>query len=43
MKGGKDPASPCMQKDDMDKIYPEYVKAELVALASPMYYWGFSS
>ena len=22
--GGKDPASPCVQKDDMEKIYPEY-------------------
>ena len=22
--GGKDPQSPCLQKDDMDKIYPAY-------------------
>ena len=22
MKGGKDKASPCVQKDDMNKIYP---------------------
>lgn len=40
--GGKDPASPCVQKDDMDRIYPEYQGADLVVLASPMYYWGFS-
>lgn len=41
-KGGKDPSSPCVQKDDMDKIYPAYKEADLVVLASPMYYWGIS-
>jgi multimeric flavodoxin WrbA len=41
-KGGKDPASPCVQKDDMLKIYPHYVEADLVVLASPMYYWSIS-
>lgn len=40
--GGKDKSSPCVQKDDMLKIYPEYMAAEIVVLASPMYYWGFS-
>lgn len=40
--GGKDKNSPCVQKDDMLKIYPEYVAADIVVLASPMYYWGFS-
>lgn len=40
--GGKDKNSPCVQKDDMLKIYPEYTKADIVVLASPMYYWGFS-
>lgn len=40
--GGKDKASPCVQKDDMIKIYPEYAAADIVVLASPMYYWGFS-
>lgn len=42
MKGGKDPQSPCTQKDDMDLIYPLYREADVVVLASPMYYWGFS-
>ncbi len=42
MKGGKDPLSPCVIKDDMDSIYPVYEKADLVVLASPMYYWNFS-
>ena len=40
--GGKDHNSPCVQKDDMLKIYPEYTNSDIVVLASPMYYWGFS-
>lgn len=42
MKGGKDPASPCVQKDDMDTIYPAYSEADIVVLASPMYFWSMS-
>ena len=42
MKGGKDPASPCVQKDGMEKVYPAYVAADIVVLASPMYYWSVS-
>jgi len=42
MKGGKDSAHPCVQKDDMDKIYPAYVQADIVVLASPLYYWSVS-
>ena len=30
--GGKDCNSPCVQKDDMDKIYPIYKDADLVVL-----------
>ena len=33
---------PCVQKDDMQKIYPAYKDADIVVLASPMYYWGIS-
>ena len=40
--GGKDPASPCVQKDDMEKIYPAYREADVVVLASPMYYWNIT-
>lgn len=40
--GGKDPASPCTQKDDMDKIYPAYMAADVVVTASPLYYWTLS-
>lgn len=42
MKGGKNPQSPCVQKDGMEEIYPAYIRADLVALASPMYYWSVS-
>lgn len=42
MKGGKNPASPCVQKDGMEKIYPAYVEADIVVLASPLYYWTVS-
>ena len=37
--GGRDVASPCVQKDDMEKIYPEYIEADVVVFASPLYYW----
>lgn len=40
--GGKNPESPCVQKDDMDKIYPFYKEADVVVLASPLYYWNIS-
>lgn len=40
--GGKDSAHPCVQRDDMEKIYPAYQEADVVVLASPMYYWGIS-
>ncbi len=42
MQGGRDTKSPCVQKDGMEKIYPVYREADIVVLASPMYYWGFS-
>lgn len=40
--GGKDADSPCVQKDDMGKIYPAYREADIVVLASPLYYWTLS-
>lgn len=40
--GGKDPESPCVQKDDMHTIYPVYKEADIVVLASPLYYWMIS-
>ncbi len=41
-KGGKNPDSPCTIKDDMDKIYSHYRQADVVVLASPLYYWNVS-
>lgn len=41
-RGGRDPSSPCVQKDDMERIYPSYRQADVVVLASPMYYWSVS-
>ena len=41
-RGGKDVNSPCVQKDDMEKIYPAYIEADVVVLASPLYYWNIS-
>ncbi|AEF84712.1 multimeric flavodoxin WrbA family protein [Treponema primitia ZAS-2] len=40
--GGKNIDSPCVQKDDMDKIYPAYREADVIVLASPLYYWQLS-
>lgn len=40
--GGKNPDHPCVQKDDMDKIYPAYKAADIVVLATPLYYWTIS-
>lgn len=40
--GGKDLSSPCVQKDDMQKIYPVYEECDILVLPSPMYYWGIS-
>ena len=42
VKGGSDVSSPCVQKDGMTEIYPAYRAADIVVLASPMYYWGLS-
>ena len=40
--GGRDMDHPCTQRDDMEKIYPAYVEADVVVLASPLYYWFVS-
>ena len=41
-QGGKDPEHPCVQRDDMERIYPVYREADVVVLASPLYYWTIS-
>ncbi|MCI8440962.1 MAG: flavodoxin family protein [Provencibacterium sp.] len=40
--GGKDREHPCVQRDDMEKIYPAYKEADVVVLATPLYYWTIS-
>nr|MDD6335236.1 NAD(P)H-dependent oxidoreductase [bacterium] len=40
--GGKNPENPCVQQDDMALIYPHYRQADVVVLASPMYYWSIT-
>jgi multimeric flavodoxin WrbA len=32
----------CVQKDDMQQVYPALAEAEMVVLASPVYYFGFT-
>lgn len=41
-RGGKDPEHPCTQRDDMEMVYPVYREADIVVLASPLYYWFIS-
>jgi len=33
---------PCVQRDDMDKIYSAVKDCDVVVLASPLYYWNMS-
>ena len=33
---------PCVQKDDMAQIYPAVKDADVVVLATPLYYWNMS-
>lgn len=32
----------CIQRDDMDKVYPELAAADVVVFASPVHYFAFS-
>ncbi len=38
--GGREPSHPCVQRDDMDKIYPVYREADIIVFATPLYYWS---
>lgn len=33
---------PCVQRDDMDSIYPAVRECDVLVLASPLYYWNIS-
>lgn len=43
LQGGRDPESPCVQKDGMEQIYALYRKADYIVFASPLYFWSFSA
>ena len=32
----------CVQKDDMEKVYPELATADMIVFASPVHYFAFS-
>lgn len=34
------PENPCVQKDDMTKIYAAFAKCDVVVFASPVYFWS---
>jgi len=41
--GGRgDRDCPCVQRDDMDKIYPAVKDCDVIVLATPLYYWNMS-
>ncbi len=40
--GHSSKACPCVQKDDMNKIYPAVKECDVIVLASPLYYWNLS-
>ncbi len=35
--------TPCVQKDDMDKVYADIEAASVIAFASPLYYYSWSA
>ena len=38
-KAGRNPASPCIQKDGMEDIYTSFSQSDVVVFASPVYFW----
>lgn len=40
--GHSDKDCPCVQKDDMQKIYPAVRECDVLVLATPLYYWNMS-
>lgn len=39
LRAGRDSKSPCTQKDDMEQIYSAFADCDVVAFASPVYFW----
>lgn len=42
LHGGKDLDRPCTQSDDMDRIYALYRQADVIVLATPLFFWSYS-
>lgn len=40
--GHSDRECPCVQKDDMQKVYPAVRECDVIILATPLYYWNMS-
>ena len=40
--GNSSKECPCVQRDDMNKIYPVVRECDVIVLASPLYYWNMS-
>lgn len=40
--GHSDRECPCVQKDDMNQIYPAVKACDVIVFASPLYYWNLS-
>ena len=40
VKGGKDAAHPCVQKDDMAPLLDKLVAADVIVLATPVYFYS---
>ena len=34
---------PCVQKDDMERIRPEILRADMLVFVTPLYYYGMSA
>ena len=39
----RQPGNRCVQQDDMQRIYPKLMAADVVAVASPVYFYGVSA
>ena len=39
LHAGRNPKSPCSQKDGMEQIYAEFEDADVIVFASPLYFW----
>ncbi len=41
-KADENSIKPCVHHDDMDEIYPQWLDADIIVFASPVYRWGVS-